>query len=105
LGANETVVKAACIFLLSLGLAACSGKPYSVEPADGSVAVRANRLFVASHGWHTGIILPASQLNALVPELASRFGNVAYYGNLRKANERERGGPNNVYGLLEMLPR
>lgn len=67
------------IVLVSFALAACSGKPYVVEPEEGTAAVRTSRLYVASHGWHTGIILPADQLNAVVPELITRFGKVAYY--------------------------
>ena len=34
---------------------------------------------MVSHGWHAGLIVPASELNQLVPELGLRFGNVPYY--------------------------
>jgi hypothetical protein len=68
-----------CIALFTLALAACSGKPYVVEPEEREESVRTHRLFVASHGWHTGIIVPARELNDVVPELESRFGAVPYY--------------------------
>lgn len=68
-----------CIVLLALALTACSGKPYVVEPEQNGEAVRLNRLFVASHGWHTGLIIPARHLNDVVPDLAGRFGPVDYY--------------------------
>lgn len=67
------------LVLLALILAACSGKPYVVEPKRQGESVYPNRLFVASHGWHTGLIIPARHLNDVVPELESRFGTVPYY--------------------------
>lgn len=67
------------IIVLSLALIACSGKPYVVEPERHDESVRLNRLFVVSHGWHTGLIIPARHLNDVVPELESRFGLVPYY--------------------------
>jgi len=67
------------IVLLLLTLTACSGKPYVVNPEPNGNAARLNRVFVASHGWHTGLILPARHLNDAVPELKSRFGPAPYY--------------------------
>jgi uncharacterized protein (TIGR02117 family) len=68
-----------CIALFTLVLFACSGKPYVVEPEEHAGSVRSHRLFVASHGWHTGIIVPARDLNDVAPELENRFGAVPYY--------------------------
>jgi uncharacterized protein (TIGR02117 family) len=68
-----------CIVLLALTLTACSGKPYAVTPEQHGKGARVNRVFVASHGWHTGLIVPARPLNDLIPELAGRFGAVDYY--------------------------
>jgi uncharacterized protein (TIGR02117 family) len=68
-----------CIALFTLALIACSGKPYVVEPEERAGSVRSHRLFVVSHGWHTGIIVSARDLNDVVPELESRFGAVPYY--------------------------
>jgi uncharacterized protein (TIGR02117 family) len=68
-----------CIALFTLALIACSGKPYVVEPEERAESVRTHRLFVASHGWHTGIVVPARDLNEVVPELENRFGAVPYY--------------------------
>ncbi|WP_374089457.1 TIGR02117 family protein [Methylomicrobium lacus] len=67
------------IVLLLLTLTACSGKPYVVNPEQKGKEARLNRLFVASHGWHAGLIIPARHLNDAVPELKSRFGSVPYY--------------------------
>ncbi|MGZ8188877.1 MAG: TIGR02117 family protein [Methylosarcina sp.] len=67
------------VVLLALALAACSGKPYVVSPERNEQDVLLHRMFVASHGWHTGVIIPARHLNDLIPELAHRFGSVDYY--------------------------
>ncbi len=42
-------------------------------------AVRSHPVFVVSHGWHTGLIIPASHLNHIIPELKERFGDAPYY--------------------------
>ncbi len=67
------------IALLTLALSACSGRPYVVEPEQSGEAVHSNRLYIATHGWHAGLVVPAHHLNAAVPELAARFGAVEYY--------------------------
>lgn len=68
-----------CIVLLALALTACPSKPSLVNPEQHENAPRLIRVFVASHGWHTGLIIPARPLNNLIPELADRFGPVDYY--------------------------
>jgi uncharacterized protein (TIGR02117 family) len=34
---------------------------------------------VVCHGWHTGFVLPASEVQKHIPELTQRFGHPAYY--------------------------
>ena len=65
--------------LLVLMLAGCSGKPYVVETAPDAGAIRSNKIYAVSHGWHAGLVVPADQINLVVPELKRRFGDVAYY--------------------------
>lgn len=73
-------MKLAGIFLLALAVTACSGKPFVVKPAlESSDVIRSHPLFVVSHGWHTGLILAASDLNQSIPELKDRFGDAPYY--------------------------
>ena len=73
-------MRLAGIILLAGMLTSCSGKPYAVlctpEPAD---AMRSHPIFVVSHGWHTGLVIPADILNRSIPELEKRFGDTAYY--------------------------
>lgn len=68
------------LLLVALVATGCSGKPYVVDPAPGaSGAVRTHPVFIVSHGWHTGLIVPAGPLNAAIPDLKERFGDAAYY--------------------------
>lgn len=60
-------------------IASCSGKPYVVKPSQDQSSVRPNKIFVLSHGWHTGLILSADQMNHDLPMLKKRFGDTLYY--------------------------
>lgn len=60
-------------------LTACSSEPNIVQPAITVTDVRAYRISVVSHGWHTGLIVPSTVLNSAVPELKLRFIEPAYY--------------------------
>ncbi len=64
-----------------LALCACASNPPAVEipvatpdSADPTIPV-----YVASHGWHTGIILPAESFNVRFPQLRARFGAAPFY--------------------------
>ena len=37
-----------------------------------------NEVYVVNHGWHTGFVLPASDIQKVIPELKNRFGNAPY---------------------------
>jgi uncharacterized protein (TIGR02117 family) len=71
---------AAVLVLAVLAASACAAKqtdiPTGAIPED---AVRLKTFHVASHGWHTGIILPGSEVNAAVPRFGRDFGDVRYY--------------------------
>ncbi|XZG69649.1 DUF2459 domain-containing protein [Chitinibacteraceae bacterium HSL-7] len=55
----------------TLGLMLCAPiHAAGVEPYDGSGP---HTVYVVSHGWHTGFVLPSATLTSRVPELASRF--------------------------------
>jgi len=38
-----------------------------------------HRIYIANHGWHTGLVVPAAGLNRALPALAVRFGHPAFY--------------------------
>ncbi len=37
-----------------------------------------NEVYVVNHGWHTGFVLPSSDIQQLIPELKQRFRNAPY---------------------------
>jgi len=37
-----------------------------------------NEVYVVNHGWHTGFVVPASDIQQAIPELKQRFGNAPY---------------------------
>lgn len=72
------------LILLTLGwlaLAGCASNLAVVEPSTTSDAstTPAIPVYVASHGWHTGVILPAAGLNQRFPQLRERFGATPFY--------------------------
>jgi uncharacterized protein (TIGR02117 family) len=67
------------LLLILFLLAACSGQPYIVEPQPEADAIRSHKVYVVSHGWHAGLIIPSREVNRVVLELISRFGDVAFY--------------------------
>lgn len=69
------MVAAAGLALLAAG---CTGKPAVVEagPAAGDEAARTVTVFVVSHGWHTGLIVPPAVIEPQVADLARRFASV-----------------------------
>lgn len=74
-------VGASSLVALLFLVGGCSGgKPYVVEPAASGDPTRETRVYVVSHGWHAGLVLPADLVNAAMPELKDRFGDaVAFY--------------------------
>lgn len=54
--------------------AGCSAKPY-VMPSSGHFSGGSAKIYVVSHGWHTGLVVPAEDIYRYVPELRERFGN------------------------------
>lgn len=66
------------ISVLLLFVLACSTLPDVVTPPPEVQPERNIRVYVASHGWHTGFILPAARLKSDMPFLEQRFGAVQY---------------------------
>jgi uncharacterized protein (TIGR02117 family) len=57
---------------------ACASDPAAVQraeaiPPDAPVAV-----YVVGHGWHTGLVVAAGDIQARLPALKARFGDVPY---------------------------
>lgn len=52
---------------------ACSSKPHAVEPIEGTSESPNQTIYVVSHGWHTGFVIPAEEISAQLPQLRERF--------------------------------
>ena len=62
------------LFLLS----ACPSKPWVVKHSEEKSADENVTIYVVSHGWHTGIVVPAGKIQSTLPQLGERFGDIAY---------------------------
>ena len=62
-----------------LYIGACSTLPHVVAPVPETQPERAKQIFITSHGWHTGFVLPASEVITELPFLAQRFSPVPYF--------------------------
>lgn len=63
-------------FVLMLG--ACSTKPHVIEVSDHSPDTTILSIYIVSHGWHTGIVVPALDVYEKLPQLEERFGQTPY---------------------------
>ena len=65
------------IVILSL-LTACSSKPYVVKHTEMPAAAGQEEIYIVSHGWHTGFVVPAKRIQNQLPKLRKRFGDIPY---------------------------
>lgn len=72
-------LKTISFLILALLTFACSLEPHVIEHKSERVPVRDQSIFISSHGWHTGIIVPAEVANTGIPLLKQRFTETAYY--------------------------
>lgn len=56
----------------------CSAKPYIVKNKKNYTGKGKNEIYIVSHGWHTGFVIPAKVIQTKIPELKSRFWNSPY---------------------------
>ncbi len=59
-------------------LTACASGPKVVSHNEPTDSKKPNLTYVVSHGWHTGLVIPAEKVYAHLPTLRSRFGNTAH---------------------------
>jgi uncharacterized protein (TIGR02117 family) len=65
------------LFILMLTVSACSTKPHIVRQTTIS-STTPTEIFVVSHGWHTGVVVPARTIQSQLPQLHDRFGSTPY---------------------------
>lgn len=61
--------------LLLVILSGCSSRPDIVRHEPAFSASGQHRVYVVSHGWHTGFVIPSRQVYSRLPVLEKRFGN------------------------------
>lgn len=62
------------VFLVS----GCSAKPYFTEPSEPYSATGDLKVYIVSHGWHTGIVVPYKAITTTLPDLTDRFPIASY---------------------------
>ena len=66
------------ILLIIIILGGCSAKPYIVSYAEEFEGSGQNEVYVVSHGWHTGFVIPAPETHGVIPEMEQRFMDTPY---------------------------
>lgn len=59
-------------------IAGCSTLPAPVAPAPSRGEVANTNIWIVSHGWHTGVVVPRALLADDLPELYARFTNIPW---------------------------
>jgi uncharacterized protein (TIGR02117 family) len=59
-------------------MSGCSSRPHVIDNADKNYVGGANQIYVVSHGWHTGFIIPAADVQSRLPEIKERFSKAQY---------------------------
>lgn len=72
-------MKLLSLFLLLLLLCSCATLPKALEPVAENGSGPSRDIHVVSHGRHTGLILEAEAVNAVLPEWREQLGEVKYY--------------------------
>jgi uncharacterized protein (TIGR02117 family) len=62
-------------FLFLLILCGCSEKPAIVKHSQKFSGSGHNEIYVVSHGWHTGFVVPSNTIFKSIPSLKQRFDN------------------------------
>ena len=61
-----------------LFFAACSAQPYVIKHESMSSSEKRYDIYVVSHEWHTGFVIPAQLIQKKLPNLESRFEDSPY---------------------------
>ena len=59
-------------------LSGCSTQSYVVKQPVEYDNSTASEIYVVSHGWHTGFVIPSGDIYSEIPELEARFGDIRY---------------------------
>lgn len=66
------------LVLIVLTSSACSAAPQVIHQPTAHFSTTPKKIYVVSHGWHTGFVVPTKDIQSLVPALQTRFTQAAY---------------------------
>lgn len=58
--------------------AACSTRPHAIPTSTAPAQPATEKIIIVNHGWHTGFVVNARDMHALLPVLQQRFPTAAY---------------------------
>jgi uncharacterized protein (TIGR02117 family) len=67
-------MKTLAAFTCLLFLSACSDKPNVIQHPEKYRSAGNHQVYVVSHGWHTGFVIPSKKVYEAIPALQDRFG-------------------------------
>ncbi len=71
-------LKMAFLLVFLAFLFSCSTKPNIIHPHSPYTLEGDHTVYVVSHGWHTGFVIPAKKIKTQIPALAKRFPDTEY---------------------------
>ena len=72
------ITKCILTAIFSFMLCSCSSLPAVVQPDSTQTATPDDAIYIVSHGWHTGVVLPATLIQSHMPALKQRFKDSPY---------------------------
>jgi uncharacterized protein (TIGR02117 family) len=69
---------AVCLFIAVM-LLSCAADPTITNLSSPAENRRQHMVYVVNHGWHAGIIVPAADLDYIIPQLRERFTGADFY--------------------------
>jgi uncharacterized protein (TIGR02117 family) len=64
--------------LIILLLSGCQAQPFVADHPEKYLGTGENTVYVVSHGWHTGFVIPMPAIEQSIPELAVRFKDIPF---------------------------
>ena len=71
-------MKSIFLLLIPFLLSACASESHAVKTIDETNIAREKEIYVVSHGWHTGFVVPVQQIQNQLPKLKERFTDTPY---------------------------
>ncbi|EHR8834897.1 TIGR02117 family protein [Shigella flexneri] len=71
-------MKTILLGLICLLLCSCATFPQAITPVNNDSAGQ-HTIYIVSHGWHTGLVIPATNVNRVLPQLTTRFTQPKWY--------------------------